>query len=174
MKSKQIRFFAFNAVIAALYAALTFASAFFGLAYRGVQFRISEALNVLCLFTPAAIPGLTVGCFLANLPSDLGPIDWFLGTLATLIAVAGIYFTRNIKFKSFPFVSLLIPALANGVIVGVELTYITEIFPPDFINFMIQGSLVALGGRGIIIKNGTLLYYRLLKNPGILDLDKLK
>ena len=55
------------AVIAALYAALTYLASVFGIAYGNVQFRFSEALTVLAVFTPAAIPGLTIGCFIGNL-----------------------------------------------------------------------------------------------------------
>ena len=65
--SKKVRFLALGAVIAALYAVLTYVAAAVNLAYGPVQFRFSEALTVLPVFTPAAIPGLTLGCVIANL-----------------------------------------------------------------------------------------------------------
>ena len=80
--NKTTKFLVRSAVIAALYAALTFAVA--PIAYTPIQFRVSEALTILPLFFPEAIPGLTIGCFLANIPS--GPWDMFIGAGATLIA----------------------------------------------------------------------------------------
>ena len=70
--SKKVRFLALGAVIAALYAVLTYVAAAVNLAYGPVQFRFSEALTVLPVFTPAAIPGLTLGCVIANLGSLSG------------------------------------------------------------------------------------------------------
>ena len=83
------------AVIAALYAALTYLASVFGIAYGNVQFRFSEALTVLALFTPAAIPGLTIGCFIGNLGSPFGIMDVILGTLATFLAAYFTYVTRK-------------------------------------------------------------------------------
>ena len=69
MKNKKVLFIAQTAGIAAMYAALTYAQNLLlpGTTSAAVQFRVSEALNVLALFTPAAIPGLTLGCVLSNL-----------------------------------------------------------------------------------------------------------
>ena len=85
-KTSKVRFLALSAVIAALYAVLTYAAAAMNLAFGAVQFRFSEALTVLPAFTPAAIPGLAVGCLISNLASPLGVVDWVFGTLATLLA----------------------------------------------------------------------------------------
>ena len=74
--TKSIRYLVQAAVIAAIYAVLTLLASSLNLAYGPVQFRISEFLTVLPMFTPAAIPGLTLGCFLANLASPFGPVDW--------------------------------------------------------------------------------------------------
>ena len=73
-----------GALIAAVYAALTYAVA--PLSFGATQFRISEALTILPVFTPAAIPGLAIGCVIANIGSPFGPIDIVLGTLATLLS----------------------------------------------------------------------------------------
>ena len=96
-KTSKVRFLALSAVIAALYAVLTYAAAAMNLAFGAVQFRFSEALTVLPAFTPAAIPGLAVGCLISNLASPLGVVDWVFGTLATLLAGIFSYLVRNIR-----------------------------------------------------------------------------
>lgn len=80
-KTSKVRFLALSAVIAALYAVLTYAAAAMNLAFGAVQFRFSEALTVLPAFTPAAIPGLAVGCLISNLASPLGVVDWVFARL---------------------------------------------------------------------------------------------
>ena len=82
-KKKDVNFLVCGAVIAALYAALTYAASAVNLAYGAVQFRFSEALTVLAAYTPAAIPGLTIGCILANLGSPYGITDIICGSAAT-------------------------------------------------------------------------------------------
>lgn len=109
-----------GAVIAALYAALTYAAGALNLAYGNVQFRFSEALTVLAAYTPAAIPGLTIGCFLGNLGSPYGIVDILCGTFATLCAAVFSYVARNVRFKNLPLLSACFPVLFNGVIVGAE------------------------------------------------------
>lgn len=152
-----------TAVIAAMYAALTYAQGFLlpGTTTAAVQFRASEALNVLALFTPAAIPGLTLGCVIANLYS-IGqglPLDMIFGSLATLGATVCIYLLRNTKIKSFPFSAFLMPALFNGVIIGWEIE--TFFIDGEFhlASFLVQGGLVALGELGVMFTLGTALYY---------------
>ena len=68
-KQKTIHYIVLSAIIAAAYVALTFFSNIFGLAYGPIQLRISEVLTILPVFTPAAIPGLTIGCFISNIAS---------------------------------------------------------------------------------------------------------
>lgn len=97
--SKKVRFLALSAVIAALYAVLTYVAAALNLAYGAVQFRFSEALTVLPVFTPAAIPGLALGCLIANLGSPLGIVDWVFGTGATLIAAVGTWIVGKVRVK---------------------------------------------------------------------------
>ena len=87
---KKVQFLTLAAVIAALYAALTAAQHLIapGTASMAVQFRISEAMTMLAVLTPAAIPGLTLGCFLVNfLFLEALPVDMILGSLATLLAL---------------------------------------------------------------------------------------
>lgn len=124
--SKQVRFLAQGAVIAALYSVLTYAAAAVNLAYGPVQFRFSEALTVLPVFTPAAIPGLALGCFLSNLASPLGVVDWIFGTAATLLAAFGTRAAAKVEWKGLPLLAPLPPVLANTVIVGLEVACLSD------------------------------------------------
>ena len=116
-RMKTSRFIAQAAIIAALYAGLTLALA--PISYGVVQFRLSEALVVLSLFTPAAIPGLTIGCFFANLIGPNGIMDAVIGSAATLIGCWGIY-----KCRKSPYPALMINVIANAVIIGLMLKFI--------------------------------------------------
>lgn len=136
MNKKKTDFIVKSAVIAAVYAGLTYLSSIFGIAYGPIQFRLSEALTILPVFTPAAIPGLTVGCFLGNITSPYGIVDVLCGTFATLIAAVLSYFTRKIKFKDMPLLSAVFPVIANAVIVGLEIT----VFMPE--GFALQAFLI--------------------------------
>ena len=82
---KRINFIITGALIAAAYVALTFLSNIFSLAFGPIQLRVSEVLTLLPIFTPAAIPGVTLGCFIANIAS-FNAVDMIFGTAATLIA----------------------------------------------------------------------------------------
>ena len=161
--NKKVLFIVQTAIIAALYAALTYAQNFLlpGTTSAAVQFRVSEALNVLALFTPAAIPGLTLGCVLSNL-YNIGsglPLDMIFGSLATLGATAAMYFLRDVEIKNYPLLSLLMPAVFNGVVFGweIEVFFIDGKF--NFVSFLTQGGLVALGELGVMLVLGTILYY---------------
>lgn len=107
-----------SGVIAALYVVLTLLAKLLGLDSGQIQLRLSEALCVLPVFLPAAVPGLTVGCLLANILC--GNIFWdvIFGTLATLLGAVG---TRMLRKK--PLLALLPPILANTVIVPFVLAY---------------------------------------------------
>lgn len=168
--SKKIRFLVFSSIIAALYALFTYAAAFFNLAYGPIQFRFSEALNVLCLFTPAAIPGLTVGCLIANIFS-FNPIDLVMGTSATLISAVFMYLLRNVKIKSFPFLSLLMPVIANGIIVGLEIALFFTEGGASLTGFLVAAAEVAAGELAVMFTLGTALYYLLKNNPKILNIN---
>ncbi|MGI6264964.1 MAG: QueT transporter family protein [Acutalibacteraceae bacterium] len=122
------RFLAEAALIAAMYTALTVAVS--PIAYGEVQFRVSELLTILPVFTPVAIPGLTVGCLLSNLiglgtgANIAGAWDLLWGTLATLLAALATYGLRRVRFAKLPVLSALPAVIANGVIVGAELTVV--------------------------------------------------
>lgn len=160
---------ALSAVIAALYVALTFAQETIlpGTTSAAVQFRISEALTILAVFTPAAIPGLTVGCIVTNLISvGALPLDMVLGSFATLIAAFSMYKLRKITFKGLPLLSALMPAIFNGIIIGleIEIFFIEGAF--HFGSFLIQAGLVALGEAGVLFTLGLMLF-RVIKNKNL-------
>ena len=116
MNKVNTREIAFGGMIAALYVVLTFVAQAFGLASGAIQVRFSEALCLLPCLTPAAVPGLTVGCVLANLLSGCAPWDVVFGSLATLIGAVG---TRMMKNR--PLLSWIPPVLSNTVIVPIVL-----------------------------------------------------
>ncbi|MBR2489466.1 MAG: QueT transporter family protein [Clostridia bacterium] len=143
-RKSKIQFIITGALIAAAYAGLTYLSNVFGLAYGPIQLRVSEVLTILPVFTPAAIPGLTVGCFIANIGS-FNAVDLIFGTAATLIAAILTYLFRKIRFKGLPLLSLLPPVLVNAIIIGFEIAWF---FLPEgysFWGFVISGLEVGLG-----------------------------
>lgn len=106
-----------SSVIAALYAALTLLLA--PLSYGSIQCRISEALTLLPILTSTAIPGLFVGCLLANILGGCSLWDIVFGSLATLLAALG---TRALRNQ--PLLAAICPVVCNGVIVGAVLSHV--------------------------------------------------
>jgi len=102
-----------SAVIAALYAAMTLLLA--PISYGPIQLRLSEAMTLLPMLLPQAIPGLFVGCLIANLYTGM-LTDIIFGSLATLLAAVGTYLLRR-----NPFLAASCPVISNGVIVGLVL-----------------------------------------------------
>ena len=100
-------------IIAAIYAALTLLLPL--PQYGPVQFRLAEAMTVLPFLFPEAVPGLTVGCFLANLLGSPMPVDWIVGTAATLLAAL---WTSRLRHRAL---APLPPVICNMVLVGAEL-----------------------------------------------------
>lgn len=122
-RTRKIHFLVEAGLIGALYAVLTYVSSMMGLAYGEVQFRISEALTILPVFTPAAIPGLVIGCIIANIGSPFGMVDIVCGSLATLAAAGFSYAVRKCSIKDVPWLAPVGPVLANAVIVGLEIAW---------------------------------------------------
>lgn len=153
---KKTKYLAHGALIAALYVALTYLQNLLipGSATWAIQFRASEALCVLALFTPAAIPGLTVGCLLFNVSYAMAlPLDFLVGTLATLLATGGMYLTRKLTVKGYPLPAMLLPAAFNGLLVGWELSvYIGG-------GFWLNALYVAIGEGAVLLTLGSLLFY---------------
>ena len=166
-QNKKILFITQAAVIAALYVALTYAQNLLlpGTTSMAVQFRASEALTLLACFTPAAIPGLTLGCLIFNISNVQAlPLDWVLGTAATLLATLAMWALRKVTIKKIPFLAALMPAVFNGIIVGLEL----QIFIPyegkaPFVGFLINGGLVALGELGVCLTLGLILSVAIIR-----------
>ena len=161
--SNRTRFLVHAAIIAALYAVLTHLQNLIlpGSATWAIQMRLSEALCVLSFFTPAAIPGLSLGCLLFNLTySATLPLDFLVGTLATYLACQGMYLLRKVTIRGLPLLGLLLPALFNAILVGWELTvYIGG-------GFFLNALYVAIGEAVVLLIPGTALYY-LLRSRGL-------
>lgn len=146
------------ALIAAAYAALTYISAALGIAYGNIQFRLSEALNVFAIFTPAAIPGLTLGCVLGNITSPYGIVDILVGTFATFLSSVCIWLLARVGGKAAPYLAVLPPTLFNAVLVGLEITW----FLPEgvtVLGFAVTAAEVAIGEIAVCGILGVPLYY---------------
>ena len=160
MKRKSTLYIVQGALIAAIYATMTILQNVLipGSASMPVQFRISEVLTVLALYTPAAIPGLTIGCVIANISSlsVLGPYDLIFGSLATLFAALSMYALRNVRLFKLPVLAALMPALFNGLLVGFEIDFffMNNATAFNFVDFLIQGGLVALGELAVLFVLG--------------------
>lgn len=157
-----------GALIAALYAGLTFMSNFFGLGYGPVQFRVSEALTVLPVFTPAAIWGVTVGCFISNIMS-FNPVDMVFGTVATLCAALLTYSLRNLRIKDFPLASVIMPVIINAAVVGAELVLFVS-REGGFTAFLISALWIAASEAVTCIGLGGLLFTAVKKNRKLREL----
>ena len=132
-----------SAVIAALYAIMTVVIS--PLSYGMVQCRFSESLIMLCAFTPAAIPGLTVGCLVANIFS-FNPIDMICGTTATLLSAVVGYKLRKVKIGGIPWLTPLPAVIFNMIIIGLELSVYLPIEGHGFlVGFFIQALSVFIG-----------------------------
>lgn len=158
--TKSTRYLTQAAIIAALYAVLTHLQNLLlpGSATWAIQMRLSEALCVLALFTPAAVPGLTLGCLIFNITYAAAlPLDFVLGSAATLLAAEGMWLTRKVTVHGYPLLAMLMPAIANAILVGWELTvYIGG-------GFGLNALYVALGEIAVLLVPGSLLYYALKK-----------
>ena len=151
---RGVAYLARAGIIAALYIVLTWISALFGLSGMGaIQLRISEALCILPIFTAAAVPGVTVGCLLANIFTGAALPDIVFGTLATLIGVIGTRFLR----RCVP-LAMLPPVLANTLIIPFVIRYayvdVAESLPFLFLT-------VGVGEALSVFLFGTLLYVAL-------------
>ena len=119
-----------------------------------IQFRASEALCVLALFTPAAVPGLTIGCLLFNLSfAGALPLDWLAGSFATFLACGSMWLLRRC-----PRPALSMPAWFNALFVGWELTIYFGETGFTMAAFWINALYVAIGELAVLYTLGWLLY----------------
>ncbi|MCM1386540.1 MAG: QueT transporter family protein [Bacillus sp. (in: Bacteria)] len=139
------------AMIAAIYIVLTLIANAFGLANHVIQVRISEALTILPYFTPAAIPGLVVGCFISNILTGCILPDIIFGSLATLIGALGTYALRKWKWCA-----PVTPILANTLIVPLVLIYGYGLLPEGFSTAYCYGYYALTVGIGEFISCGIL------------------
>ena len=152
------------ALIAAIYTVLTLLAAGFDLASGAIQVRFSEALTIMPFFTPAAIPGLTIGCLLSNTLTGCALPDIIFGTLATFLGAVGSYALRKNRW-----LCALPPIISNMLIIPFILTYAYHI-PGGVPLFMLTvgtGELISCMGLGQILLQALLPFRgRLFEQDG--------
>ncbi|MBQ9413870.1 MAG: QueT transporter family protein [Clostridia bacterium] len=153
-------------VIAALYAALTLILPV--LSFGPVQFRLSEALTILPVFTPAAIPGLTLGCVLANAiglgvgANPAGLMDIAFGSVATLLAALCSYGLRNVRWFGVPVLSTIPPVFFNAAIIGLELCFMV-LGGFSWEGFGLMAAEVGAGEAVVAIAGGVIVFLAIEK-----------
>lgn len=166
MRNKKVTMITQGAIIAALYVVLTLIANAMGLSNYAIQVRFSEALCILPYFTVAAVPGLTVGCLIANIMTGALVWDVFFGSLATLIGAVGTYLLRKHKILMF-----FPPILANMIIVPFVLRYgygFTWMFHdvewsiPYFALTVGIGEIISVGILGSVLFKALLPYKTIL------------
>ena len=147
-KNSKAIFIAYAAIIAALYVVLTLLANALGLANYAIQIRFSEALTILPYFTPAAIPGLFVGCILSNILTGCMPLDILFGSLATLL---GAIFTY--KIRKWKYLTPLPPIIFNMLLVPPVLAFVYK-FEGTLYYFAITvgiGEIISCGVLGLML-----------------------
>ena len=157
--NNRIKFMAKTAFIAALYTVVTWLCSLAGLSNGAIQLRLSEALIIMTAFTPAAIPGMTLGCLLSNLLTGAIPWDIVFGTLATLLGALGGYLLRR-----WPVLVPLPNIVSNTVIVPLILRYAYG--APDALPFLagtvFAGEFLSCGVFGLLLWSVLTKYKRYL------------
>lgn len=158
MKNKNAAFLTQAAMIAAIYVVLTYV--FAPISFGEIQVRIAEALTILPLFTPAAVPGLFIGCLIGNIIGGALLPDIIFGSIATLIGAICTYLVRNHK----PLLGTLPPIISNTLIVPFVLRYAYGVvLPIPFLMLTIGiGEIISCGILGMIV------YYALSRYKGTL------
>ena len=154
--NKKVLFIVHAAVIAALDVVLTLLANALGLANYPVQVRFSEALTIFPFFTPAAIPGLCIGCLLSNIMTGCALPDIIFGTAATLLGAVFTYLLRNHKW-----LAPIPPIVANTVIIPFVLLYAYGI-KPLWLSFIPVGAgeIISCGVLGMLLLGGLNKYKR--------------
>ena len=146
-KDKHVLLLVQAAMIAALYVVLTFIANALGLASQAIQVRFSEALTILPYFTPAAVPGLFIGCLLSNILTGCALPDIVFGSLATLVAAI---LTR--KFRKNKWMAPLPPIAANAIVVPFVLLYAYGVGPLWFTFLTVTaGEIISCGVLGMLL-----------------------
>ncbi len=157
MRKFTVRELTLAAMVAALYAVMCYFGDVFGLTFGPVQFRFAEALTVLPFLFPCTVPGLFLGCLIANLLSPYGPLDIVVGSLATLIAAL---WTSKVPNR---FLAPLPPVVCNAVLVGFTIAWtevggFTSALP---MAWLVNGLSVGVGELCVCVALGSLLLYLL-------------
>lgn len=149
--SRNIRKITLMSAVSAIYVVLTIALS--GLSYGGIQFRVAEALMLLCVFKKEYCVALSVGCLISNMFSPM-PLDMVIGTLATVVAALPMYFVGKLYDKK-PLLTLVVaslfPVISNGIIIGLELNFF---YGEPLLVSMAQvmfGELVCVSVFGVIL-----------------------
>ena len=144
-----------GAIIAALYVVLTYIASLLGLSSGVIQLRISEALCILPIFLPEAVPGLYAGCLIANLVTAANPFDIIFGSLATLLGAIGARMMRKLPTKLM-WLATLPTVIANAVIVPPILIFAYGV--PDGYPFILMtvtiGEILSAGVLGYLLYLG--------------------
>lgn len=152
--TSSTRYLTRGALIASLYVGLSYLATVFGLASGAIQFRISEALCILPVFMPEAIPGLFIGCLISNIIGGCVLWDIVFGSIATLIGALGAYALRNLPNR-FKWVATLPNFLSNTVIVPFVLMYAYGVNA----GFFPLALTVGIGEAVCGVIGGSALYY---------------
>ncbi|MBR4024601.1 MAG: QueT transporter family protein [Firmicutes bacterium] len=156
----KTQFITMAGVIAAAYVVLTFIAQTVGLASGAIQFRLSEVLTILPMFTTAAIPGLAVGCVIANILTGCALWDVVFGSIATLLGALG---THLLKKTENPYLGCLPPIISNMLIVPAVLMKVYGA-PESYWYLMLTvgiGEVVCCGVLGVI-------FYKVIKKRKLL------
>lgn len=156
MKKINVKFIAETAIIAALYAALTWL--FAPISYGSIQFRLSEVMVLLVLFKPSYAFALILGCFISNTTSSLGVWDMLFGTLATALAVIPMMKIKNIYAAAF------LPIITNSVIIAIELYFALDITP-----IWLSMLTVGIGEAVVLYLIGIPVMISISKNEGLIE-----
>lgn len=121
-----------------------------------IQVRVAEVLLVLCLYDKKYILPVTLGCFVTNfigVINGLNPliIDLIIGTLATYLSGVAVFYFKNIKLFNLPIISLLLPALINGIMIGTELAFYFPVNIFLLIIYVAVGELLSVTILGLIL-----------------------
>lgn len=148
----NVRTLALAGIIAALYIALTLL--FAPISYGQIQFRVSEALTLLPVVSPASIPGLFIGCFISNIFGG-SVIDAVFGSLASLLAAI---LTR--RFRQSLWLAALMPVVINAVVISLVLWHTSGLHP--YISFLTVGA-----GQAVVCYLLGVPLVKLIQNRGL-------
>lgn len=158
MKKHSLTRLARLSIVAAVYVVLTFSLGF--MSYGGIQFRIAEALMLLCFYKKDYGISMIIGCLIANMFSPMFAVDMLFGTLATALAVLLIYVSPNI------YVASLAPVITNAFIVGAELHFFYDL------PYWLSALQVAFGELVCVSALGVIIFKSLEKNKRFMELVK--